>query len=113
MCVVMGWLFSYNLARWFNKLCSSCFEKTLTAVALLLHLMENSIVLTGLRAMFSDWLHPITITNQITVLFEACGAILDQDTLQEVRGMCVCSWNLSLLEAWVFNLKACKAVVTE
>ena len=38
-------------------------KTTLTAVALSLHSMENSIGLMGLRAKFSDWSNPIITTN--------------------------------------------------
>ena len=62
----------------------SGFEMTLTAVALLLHSMENSIDLMGLRAVFSDWLHNNYQSNY--GLFEARGSILGQVTMQEVRG---------------------------
>ena len=46
---------------------------TQTAVALLPHSMQNSIVHMGLRAVFSDWLHPIITTNQITVYLKHVG----------------------------------------
>ena len=77
----------------YNTVCGSGFEITLTAVALLLHSMENSRVLMGLRAVFSDRLQPIITTNRNTVytLFEARGSILGQVTMQEVRGT-VCVW---------------------
>ena len=73
VCVLMRWLFSCDHARRYNTLCGGHFELTLTAVALLLHSMENSIVLMGLRAVFSDWLHPIITTNQITVYLKHVG----------------------------------------
>ena len=71
--VCVRWLFSYDHARRYNALCGGHFQLTLTAVALLLHSMENSIVLMGLRAVFSDWLHPIITTNQITVYLKHVG----------------------------------------
>ena len=73
VCVLIRWLFSYDHARRYNALCGGHFKLTLTAVALLLHSMENSIVLMGLRAVFSDWLHPIITTNQITVYLKHVG----------------------------------------
>ena len=73
VCVLMRWLFSYDLGRRYNALCGGHFKLTLTAVALLLHSMENSIVLMSLRAVFSDWLHPIITTNQITVYLKHVG----------------------------------------
>ena len=73
VCVLMRWLFSPDHARRYNTVCGNGFKMTLTAVAVLLHSMENSIVLMGLRAVFSDWLHPIITTNQITVYLKHVG----------------------------------------
>ena len=53
--------------------CGGGFKMTSTAVALLLYSMENSIVLMGLKALFSDWLHPIITTNQIAVYLKHMG----------------------------------------
>ena len=69
----MRWLFQYDHGRWYNTVCGGGFKMTLTATALLLHSMENSIVLMGLGAVFYDWLHPIITTNQITVYLKHVG----------------------------------------
>ena len=68
---------------------------TLTAVALLPHSMENSIVLMDLRAVYSDCLQLTSNNNYQSnySLFEARGSILlGQVTMEEVRGpVCVCA----------------------
>ena len=72
MCSCDGY-FNMTLGAGIAQCVGSGFKMTLTAVALLLHSMENSIVLMGLRAVFSDWLHPIITTNQITVYLKHLG----------------------------------------
>ena len=85
---------------------------TLTAVALLLHSMENSIVLIGLRAVFL-----VTSNNNYQSnysLFEAHGSILGQVTMQEVRDtVCVCAVGTRLNEEIFSATKSMWAMINQ